>query len=230
MLMDGGSQRSYVTERVKNALSLPTEKQQKMLIKTFGSEQEDERVCGVVRICMKTIDGTNIELPFFSVPLICDPLSHQPVAFCKTTYDHLSHLNLADFHEGHAKVKVDMLIGTDHYWKIATGEVVRGNSGPTVISTHLGWVLSGPTHCSDQCISAVNVITAPTLKIDSQEVQMKEWTRRYNNSGTWSLLVSRVTMLVHWRVSMKVSFSRMVVTKCAYPGRRYILPFPTNDC
>ena len=142
-----------------------------MLIKTFGSEQEDEQVCDVVRIGIQTVAGNNLELPFFSVPLICEPLSHQPVALCKTTYSHLIHLNLADCHEGHTEVKVDMLIGLDHYWKIATGEVMRGERGPTAISTHLGWVLSGPTHCLDSCTSAVNVITSHTLKIDSQEVQ-----------------------------------------------------------
>ena len=88
VLMDGGSQRSYVTNSVKKALSLPTVKQQKMLIKIFGSEQEDEQVCDIVRIGIQTIDGNNLELPFFSVPLICEPLSHQPVALCKTTYNH----------------------------------------------------------------------------------------------------------------------------------------------
>ena len=60
---------------VKEVLSLPTEKQQKMVIKIFGSE-EDERVCDVVKIGMATIGGTALELPFFSVLLICEALSH----------------------------------------------------------------------------------------------------------------------------------------------------------
>lgn len=85
--------------------------------------------------------------------------------------DYLAYLNLTDFHEGHTEVKVDILIGSDHYWKIATGEIVQGDSGPTTISTRLGWVLSGLTHCLDKCTSAVNVITSHTLKIDSRQVQ-----------------------------------------------------------
>ena len=85
VLMDGVSQRSYVTNRVRESLSLPTEGQQKMLIKMFESEQE-ERVCDVVRIGLKTVGGADFELP--SVRLICEPLSHhQPIAFCKATYD-----------------------------------------------------------------------------------------------------------------------------------------------
>ena len=66
-----------------------------------------------------------------------------------------------------------MLIGSDHYWKITTGEVVRGDSGPAAICTCLGSVLSGPTHCLDQCSSAVNVITTHTLKIRSHELQLQ---------------------------------------------------------
>ncbi len=55
-----------------------------------------------------------------------------------------------------------------------TGKVVQGESDPTAIETHLGWVLSGPTCGPDGYTSAVNVITAHTLKIDAQEVKTDE--------------------------------------------------------
>lgn len=63
ILLDSGSQHSYITKQVQEALALPTLKQQKMLMKTFGSEQEQERVCHVVKIGLKTIDGNAIEFP-----------------------------------------------------------------------------------------------------------------------------------------------------------------------
>lgn len=65
--------------------------------------------------------------------LICEPLPHQPITFCKATYKHL---------------KVDMPIESDHYWKIE-------GSGHTPIWTHLGQ--------PDQCTSVVNVITEDWL-------------------------------------------------------------------
>ena len=98
-------------------------------------------MCDVVRIGLKTVGEADLELPFFSVPLICEPLSHQPITFCKAKYDYLAPLNLADFHEGHTELKINMLIGSDHYWKIVTGEVLQGDSGPAAICTRLGWVL-----------------------------------------------------------------------------------------
>ena len=171
ILLDGGSQRSYITHKVRDSLSLPTLKQQRMLIKTFGTEREEERVCDIVRIGLKTVCGSGFELSLFSVPLICEPLAHQPIAFCKASYDHLAPLNLADLDDSPTDLGIDILIGSDHYWKIVTGDVVRGESGPTAVGTIFRWVLSGPTCGPDRCTSAVNVITAHTLKIDSQDVK-----------------------------------------------------------
>ena len=79
-----------------------------------------------------------------------------------------------DFDDGGTEIPVDILISSDHYWTVVTGEVVRGETGPIVIGTHLGWVLSGPTCSSDEGASAVIVITTHTLRIDSQEVKADE--------------------------------------------------------
>ena len=43
---------------------------------------------------------------------------------------------------------IDILIGSDQYWQLVTGEVVKGKSGPTAMNTKLGWVLSGPVESS----------------------------------------------------------------------------------
>ena len=39
----------------------------------------------------------------------------------------------------------DILIGSNFYFEILTGEVVRGDSGPVAISSKFGWVVSDPT-------------------------------------------------------------------------------------
>ena len=43
---------------------------------------------------------------------------------------------------------IDILIGSDQYWQLVTGEVVKSKSGPTAMNTKLGWVLSGPVESS----------------------------------------------------------------------------------
>ena len=38
-----------------------------------------------------------------------------------------------------------MLVGSDFYWDLSTGQIRRGSTGPATIHTRIGWVLSGPT-------------------------------------------------------------------------------------
>ena len=40
---------------------------------------------------------------------------------------------------------IDILIGSDFYFEILTGEVLRGDSGPVAVNSNFGWVVSGPT-------------------------------------------------------------------------------------
>lgn len=83
---------------------------------------------------MKTVDGNSIELLLFTVPLICEPLTNQPIAFCQSEYDYLTHLKLADSCDKE-DMPINILIGSDYYWQIVTNEVVRGKNGPTAVNT-----------------------------------------------------------------------------------------------
>ena len=105
--------------------------------KTFGSEKEEQQDCEVVKVIMKTVDGAFLELLFFTVPLICEPLNNQPINFCKAEYDHLTYLTLADFC-GSGDMAIDIRIGLDYYWQIVTSEVVNGRKGPTAVYTSVG--------------------------------------------------------------------------------------------
>ena len=136
-----------------------------MLIKTFGSDKENKQECSVVSLGLLLKDGRHLEMSFLTVPLICEPLTTQPITCAKEGYQHLSELDLADFSYGDEDLEVDILIGSDHYWKFVTGEVVRGPYGPAAIKTRLGWVLSGPVELTSSC--AVNLVSTHTLRTDA---------------------------------------------------------------
>lgn len=48
IVLDSGSQRSYITEQLKSELNLIAQGEQSMSIMTFGSSEENARVCDVV--------------------------------------------------------------------------------------------------------------------------------------------------------------------------------------
>lgn len=106
MLLDAGSQRSYVTNQIKDALQLRAEGNQHMSIITFGSDKRSSQNCEIVHIRMKLKDDSEIEFKVFAVPLICKPVAAQPIKLCMERYSHLSQLDLANFSDGMTPMNV----------------------------------------------------------------------------------------------------------------------------
>ena len=74
-------------------------------------------------------------------PVICSSL---PVLVDVTKYPHLTDLQLADNNCTDQTNNIDVLIGSNYYWSVVTGELVKGNSGPVAMNSVFGWLLSGP--------------------------------------------------------------------------------------
>ena len=142
------------------------EGEQPAIIMTFGANKEHPQVCKLVRLSLALKGGRTKHLTLFTVPLICKPLACQPVLFCQENFDHLTGLDLADPSDGRSPLAIDILIGSDQYWELITGETHRGNSGPVAIHTELGWVLSGPVASPMQDLPSACLVTH-TLQIES---------------------------------------------------------------
>ena len=61
---------------------------------------------------------------------------------------------------------IDMLIGSDYYWDLTTGETIRGEGGPIAIHTKLGWVLSGLVDSQEEITESACLITTHSLQVD----------------------------------------------------------------
>ena len=55
ILFDSGSQRSYLSERARAKLNLLPKRKEKLLIKTFGQENEQLKECDVVKFCVREL-------------------------------------------------------------------------------------------------------------------------------------------------------------------------------
>ena len=186
IILDSGSQRSYVENRVRETLELPTEQVETIVIKTFASKERIQ-VCDVIKLAIKTKDGTNLVLPFLAVPTICEPLSGQPIAIAKERFRHLSNLELADHGSVKGSLEINILIGADHYWKFVTGKVTHGTTGPTAIHTVLGWVLSGPVPNVSGHEAALNLISAHALKVEAFTFQCNDCSLDQRIKEFWDL-------------------------------------------
>lgn len=73
-----------------------------------------------VRVGLKLKDGGELILTLFIVPTICAPLTSHSVPDCHEVYPHLRGLELA---EDSSQLRVDILVGSDHYWDLISGQV-----------------------------------------------------------------------------------------------------------
>ena len=88
-----------------------------------------------------------------SFPTICTPL---PPMMKLDNYPCLNDLELADDLTNQSTT-IDVLIGSDYYWALVTGEVLKTNGGPTAVSSKLGWLLSGPIQASYGLVTVSNL-------------------------------------------------------------------------
>ena len=138
ILFDNGSQRSYVTSELKGRLKLKPVKTETPHLNTFGGNTYRKQSCEVLKLRLKNHDNEEVEISALNCLTICSPLPSK----VKVDYPRLEGLQLADSLDD-SYGAIDILIGTDHYWDVVTGETVRGDSGPTAVSSNFGWLLSG---------------------------------------------------------------------------------------
>ena len=168
ILLDSGSQRSYISERAKEKLGLFPRRKEKLLIKTFGQENEDLRECGIVEFCVRGLSqSSGVHMTAHIVPPICTPLVNQAVQFAQQSYSHLVDLKLADQPSEDFGSEVEVLIGNDFYRSFFTGNTERGESGPVAMKMSLGWVLPGPLLQTPGSDTDVYLVTSHTLRLDT---------------------------------------------------------------
>lgn len=141
ILPDNGSQRSYVTNSLNSRLKLKPCRTETLHLNTFGEQKYRKQTCDVVKIRLSKPGCEEVEVSALSFPAICSSLPSK-IEVCQ--FPHLKCLELADDVTEENSDSIDILIGSDQYWNIVTGEIVHGDSGPTAISSKLGWLLSGP--------------------------------------------------------------------------------------
>ena len=173
VLLDTGSQRSYISTRLREALGLPAIRSDTLIVKTFRSNYSEVQSCDVVSVCLRSLnDDLNMYIKAFTIPTICSPTANQAVDVAARSYSHLSDLPLADFCVAESDVDVDMLIGADYFWSIVTRVVRRDEEGPVAMETKLGWVLFDIV--SKNCYDSVSLINGATHCMEVLSVSEEE--------------------------------------------------------
>ena len=130
LLLDCGSQKSYISEQARELLHLDATGEQSLSIATFGSFKGSTKVCPIVGMGMHLKGYPLMSLLLYVVPTICEPLVGQPLIACVKQHPHLLGLELADFSTTKGSLPVDVLIGADWYWELVIGMCAEGLMAP----------------------------------------------------------------------------------------------------
>ena len=143
-LFDSGSQRSYISNKVRTMLQLKSIRLEKVLIKTFG-QNKDSRVQRLDVVQFKIKNKPDCKFTFVEalcVPNICNPLTNQHILQTHKL-EKFKDLEFADYEGELGNLRVGVLIGIDYYLTFMTGKAVHSMAGPVACGTKVGWVISG---------------------------------------------------------------------------------------
>ena len=147
ILFDACSQRSYITEHLRNILKLRTIRKEKLIIKKFASDSDIVQSLDVVSIHVHGKSGQLVTLEALVVPFICVPLENPPLQAIKCNYEHLEKLPLAENVGDNKDLEIDILVGLDYYYSIMTGKIVRGTPSQHIaVESIVGWIICGPNN------------------------------------------------------------------------------------
>ena len=163
ILMDSGSQCSYITKRACRLLALRPIGTKSITIMTFGSREEQPTECDIVKLGIELRGGGCLELKLLSVTHICEPITNAPVDL--ESYPHLKPLEFATDLEKPCQFVPDVLLGSDQYWSLLTGEVIKGEQGPVALDSSIGWILSGPALVKG-AVSQRTTLVTHVLRVD----------------------------------------------------------------
>ena len=219
LMLDGGSQQSYITKDLQSQLGLVATAKHTLTINPFGSECGITDNFDVVSLNLYDKDGEELKLSVVCVPVITAPIPDQYPCEVAQQYEHLRCLPLADDCTGN--VSVQILLGADYYWQIVTGDVVRADNGPTAIGTRFGYVLSGPSgRSTTSAVSSVNAVVANTQS--SFSVEDEQLALQYLLQQFWRLESLGI-------VPNEPSVHELFLQSIKHDGQRYQVNLPWRE-
>ena len=167
VFFDGGSQKTFVSDHIKELLDLEVLRTTSLTLHTFGSERPQHIESGTVQFDIATSDGEK-RVEAQCVQKLIQPI--QAVNLTKEDYQ----LMVDAQHLVAEKVEPDILIGIEYYWQFFNeGASQQLPSGFHYVNSKVGPMISGqgqlkaPSQIS--CYSVVNTLSCLPTAADEKE-------------------------------------------------------------
>ena len=165
LILDSGSQRTYITDRLAKEMKLEVGPPESISVVTFGMNKSTSIQCRMskLQLCLK--DGTVMSMDVTVVPNITGnitrvPLSSEDAKFLK---DESLMCNLADTIPTTTEVfPINMLIGNDYYFDLLQPRKMDLGNGLFLFQSKLGWIFGGRVTTNTEAVSESNLFVGTT--------------------------------------------------------------------
>ncbi|UYV60695.1 hypothetical protein LAZ67_1001953 [Cordylochernes scorpioides] len=169
VLLDCGSQRSYISKRMVDALGLKRVQQVTLTHNLFGGGEIRQKKNNGYKVNVSSLNNEYMDdLKFLDQEVICGHISqvqdHTILNELKTRG-----INLTDICQGE-EISIHMLIGSDLLSSILTGRMQILQNGVVATETKLGWTVMGPAIGKDMEDSCLIVTSFHVNSFDVQDL------------------------------------------------------------
>ena len=198
MILDSGSQRTYITEKLADNLKLTLKPPEKLMVATFGSDKPKQIKYRPTSLQLTLKDGSVMSIEASVAPHITGkisrlPLNPEDLAFLKN--DGWEH-KLADTLPSESEHgSIEMLVGNDYYFELLLPRKVELGNGLFLFQSKLGWILGGRYPSVDNTDETPSLLVST---IGTAPPCMKISTHMLSNAD--SSIVDRPNMECFWNL------------------------------
>jgi len=145
IMMDTGSQRTYVTEDIVKKLGLQPEGTDKLTVFTFGANKPKSITTKLVSIVLKSKEGNTFSIKASVVPQISGNIQRMPIQLNNQLALQRKYRFADTLPKTVESSTIGLLIGSDYYNEIMSSERIKIQEGLYVIQSKFGWMISGRT-------------------------------------------------------------------------------------
>ncbi|CAG2201796.1 unnamed protein product [Mytilus edulis] len=153
LLMDSGSQRTYITENLAKRLNLKKKATEEITLVTFGADKPKTLRTQKVSLKIRLKDGVCMLIDANVVPKITGSILRRPLQMdvCENVKYLCNNLQLADTLPSSLESStIEILIGNDYYLDIILPQKIEIQQGLYLLGSKLGWILTGRSQLSDE--------------------------------------------------------------------------------
>ena len=149
LLLDCGSQRTYITQSLADSLGLKRERSTEIKVATFGSDRSKVIKTSSTTLSLKINNGQYMEVTANIVPVISGNIVRRQVDM--SSLGPLEHLirgmEFADtLPKENECSEIELLIGNDFYLDVVLPQRLELQPGLYLLGSKFGWILTGRTN------------------------------------------------------------------------------------